>query len=120
MEEVFQHLLSHKRPALDAGERERIRAELPAVRCRGFAYASMKSTPKVRSVAAPVLDRHGRPIATISINWVTGPDDDERAGTYAVLVVSATRELSCKLGLASKQVDTLLPLHEELVGTTGA
>ena len=48
------------------------------------------------------------------------PDDNERVETYAVLVVSATRELSCKLGLASEQVDTLLPLHEGPVGTTGA
>jgi hypothetical protein len=47
---------------------------------------------------------------------VTSLDDGERAATYAALVASAMRELSCKLGRASEQVDTLLPLLEGLVG----
>ncbi|MGW3347293.1 IclR family transcriptional regulator [Nonomuraea rubra] len=74
-----------------------LRADLAAVRRRGYARSQGERQPGAASVAAPVLDHHGRPAGVIS---VCGPLErlrgQERRCARALL--ETTRELSARMG----------------------
>jgi len=78
---------------------EHLMHELEVIRRRGYAIDKEENIEGVRCIGAPVFDRHGRPIAAISIS---GPAhrlvDEERLRRVSDSVVSAARELSRKLG----------------------
>jgi DNA-binding IclR family transcriptional regulator len=74
-----------------------LRAELVEIRERGYARSFAERQPGVASVAAPVFDHRGEPVAAIS---VCGPIERfrKRMESVAPLVVTATQELSRRLG----------------------
>lgn len=74
-----------------------LRRELDAIRSRGYAVSIEERQAGAGSIAAPVLDRDGRPIAAIS---VCGPVDRFRAqlDVIAPLVVEACADISRLLG----------------------
>lgn len=75
----------------------RLRAELAEIRARGYAVSYGERQEGAASVAAPVLDHEGMPVAVIS---VCGPVERFRAEveTAASLLTEATGQLSAKLG----------------------
>ncbi len=76
---------------------ERLRAELQQIRTRGYAVSFGERQAGAGSVAAPVLDHRGEPVAAVSI---CGPLERFQAGAEeaASLLVATTRELSHQLG----------------------
>lgn len=74
-----------------------LRTELEEIRARGFAVSRGERQSGAGSVAAPILDHHGYPVASMSL---CGPVErfqqcsEEAAG----LIVEATRRLSRQLG----------------------
>lgn len=74
-----------------------LRAELAAIRERGFARSFGERQAGAASVAAPVFDHRGSPVATIS---VCGPIERfrEHADRAAELLLPAVAELSRELG----------------------
>ena len=76
---------------------DKLRAELGRIRLQGFAVSLGERQHDAGSVAAPVLDHNGEPVAVMS---VCGPVDRFRnkIAPSAAAVVEATRALSAKLG----------------------
>jgi len=75
-----------------------LRAELDAVRWRGFAIDDEELEPGLRCVGAPVFDRLGRVVASVSLS---GPADrvrDDALNELAAVVVRAGRRASTVLG----------------------
>lgn len=72
-------------------------AQLDEIRRRGYATSNGERQLGASSVAAPVLDRHRRPLAVIS---VSGPEDRFRpsADRHAGTLLEATTTLSAALG----------------------
>ena len=79
---------------------EALRADLVLVRERGYAISLEERQAGAASVAAPILDRHGNPIAAISI---CGPVERfrEQLDTVSPLLLSVCRELSRQFGHAT-------------------
>ena len=76
------------------------RAELSAIRARGWAASVADREPGVASVSAPILDGSGRLLAAIS---VSGPIDrfgPEPGRRFAEAVVAAARDLERRAGLS--------------------
>jgi DNA-binding IclR family transcriptional regulator len=98
-DEVDQYLSSPLSPFTDTTliEPNRLRDDLAAVRVRGFATSAGERQAGAASVAAPVFDHRGRPVASIS---VCGPAErlapalDEAAR----LLLEATSRVSLRLG----------------------
>jgi DNA-binding IclR family transcriptional regulator len=75
------------------------RRELAAVRARGYGVDRGEAMHGVHCVAAPVLNRQGRPVAAIT---VTGPDDRLRKEDFAKIgawVKACARTISERTGL---------------------
>lgn len=79
---------------IDAG---RLNRELGQIRERGWAESSGERQPGAGSVAAPVLDHRGQPIAVLS---VCGPAERfaARASDCAARLLAVTRRLSATMG----------------------
>lgn len=72
----------------------KIRAELRAVRARGYAVSESQTTNGTRGVCVPVLDREGQPIAAIT---ATGPSfrmTDERTADCLAAVQRVVARLA--------------------------
>jgi DNA-binding IclR family transcriptional regulator len=78
-------------------DRAALEKELDLIRQRGYARSYGERQPGAASVAAPILDHEGRPVAAIS---VCGPFERfrRRADEAAVQLLAATRGLSGRLG----------------------
>ena len=83
---------------------DRLRNELTAIRERGYALSLEERQAGAGSVAAPILDRSGRPIAAIS---VCGPVERFRTQmeTIPPLLLAACREVSRQFGYRSDGSD---------------
>ncbi len=81
---------------------DKLRAELSRIRLQGFAVSLGERQHDAGSVAAPVLDHNGEPVAVMS---VCGPVDRFRnkIAPSAAAVVEAARALSAKLGAPSER-----------------
>lgn len=79
-------------------EPKTLRADLEVVRARGFASSEGERQEGAGSVAAPILDRDGLPVAVIS---VCGPIERFRAcmGEAARALLVQTHQLSRQLGM---------------------
>lgn len=79
----------------------KLRVELAAVRARGYAVSLEERQAGAASLAAPVLDRNGLPIAVIS---VCGPVERFRAqfDSAPSLLLSTSQELSYLLGFRNE------------------
>ncbi len=78
-------------------ETDRLRAELAEIRARGFALSLGERQSGAGSVAAPILDHTGHPVAAMSL---CGPVERFRGETKraAGLIVEASRRLSRQMG----------------------
>lgn len=76
---------------------EALRREVALVRARGFAVSRGERQPDAASVAAPILDANGRPVAVMS---VCGPIErfQRRADNAAGHLLEVTRSLSGAFG----------------------
>ena len=74
-----------------------LRDDLAGVRSRGFATSAGERQAGATSVAAPVFDHGGRPVASIS---VCGPAERlaAQADEAAALLLAATERISLRLG----------------------
>jgi DNA-binding IclR family transcriptional regulator len=79
-------------------ERVRFRAEMEAVRRRGYAVDNVENEDGIRCVGAPVRDHTGAVIAGISVSGPQYRMPMDHVGEFAVLVRKAADELSLRLG----------------------
>jgi DNA-binding IclR family transcriptional regulator len=77
---------------------QRIRAELAAVRERGYAYALGEIEEGLNAVAAPVRDAAGTVIAAVSISGPAYRVTADRIAALGALVVGAAAQISTRLG----------------------
>ncbi len=84
-----------------AAERKKLLDALASVRKDGYSSSLGDFTPGVGSFAAPVMDREGRPIASIGIS---GPEADVRAEarTLVALLPPAAEQISRMLKVKSR------------------
>lgn len=81
---------------------EKLRRELVKIRRQGYATSLGERQAGAGSVAAPILDRSGHPVAVMS---VCGPVErfSGEVKTLAPLLLTETRALSAKLGYAERE-----------------
>lgn len=78
-------------------DRDVLRAELAQIRDRGYSVSTGEMEPHLNGVAAPVLDRRGRPCAVVSL-W--GPHDrvpDGRFPELGALVREGAAEIAASI-----------------------
>ena len=100
LEEQERYLQDHELTAMTGTtitDPDRLRTELAAIRARGYAVSLEERQAGAASIAAPILDRDGRPIAAIS---VCGPVERFREQLESVppLLVGTCDELSRLFG----------------------
>jgi IclR family transcriptional regulator, acetate operon repressor len=98
-----KYLAAGELPALTertVTNQEALRRELAAVRGRGYAVSFGERQQGAGSVAAPIFNRQGEPVAVMS---VCGPAERfrESAGRVAALLLTETSALSRRLGYLS-------------------
>ena len=83
---------------------DQLREELRAIRTRGYAVSSGERQAGAGSIAAPVLDHRGAPVAAVS---VCGPLERFQEGVddIAALLVDTTTQLSHQLGYQPARPD---------------
>ena len=100
-DDVLQRVLERARKQTDGGsieDPELLQNSIALVREKGFAFARNEATEGVWEMAAPVLDAHGTPLASIgflSPSFRLAPDLQLRGGEY---VVRAARQAEAHLG----------------------
>ncbi len=82
---------------------ERLRAELAAIRQRGYATSFEETDRGAMGIAGPVYDHHGQPIAGIGIAAPLSRITRERVPEVAALVLEASHQLSARLGAPAVQ-----------------
>lgn len=96
--EVRAELL-HNADELDDETRSRIAAEIPEIQAQGFASSTREIVDHAWAIAAPVLNLHRQPIASVGIASPVNRHSDEIQQRFAALIVPAAREISNTLGL---------------------
>lgn len=81
--------------------KEALDAELSQIRTRGYAVSFQERSDGVVSVAAPVFDHFGNPIASINLSGPVTRINDEWLSVLADAVVGAGASLSHDLGYVS-------------------
>ncbi|TDE29626.1 IclR family transcriptional regulator [Nonomuraea mesophila] len=78
-------------------DKAKLRRELAAIRAAGYAQSFSERMSGAASVAAPVLDHHGRPLAVVS---VSGPAERfrEEVAYCAEVLLESTARLSAQMG----------------------
>jgi DNA-binding IclR family transcriptional regulator len=77
---------------------EDMRAELKAIRQRGYAVSYEETDFGAMGIAAPIYDHMGRPVAGLGIAAPVTRVPPERVEELAQQVLASSRELSLKLG----------------------
>ena len=94
---------------------EAFRAELAAIRQRGYATDHGESTLGIECLAAPVLDVHGDTIAAISISVPEPRFGPERRPDLLATLLDGVRTLSLRLGCPPATIDQVLaPARTEM------
>ncbi|MFI6480943.1 IclR family transcriptional regulator [Nonomuraea sp. NPDC050663] len=88
-------------------DHDRLRTELALIRRRGYAMSISERQSGAASVAAPILDHHGRPAAVVS---VCGPAERfiGEADACAAALLEASDRLSAQLGFRKESPDAPL------------
>lgn len=76
--------------------------ELGTVRSQGYAFDEVEHEEGIRCVAAPIYDRKGRVIASISISGATIYINEERMAVLTDEVVKTAMEISYQFGYEKK------------------
>jgi DNA-binding IclR family transcriptional regulator len=76
---------------------DKLRAELAAIRERGYAIDNGEHQPGLRCIGAPIRDQHGRVIAGISISGPGWKIQPEHVPALAEIVVHNAKAISGKL-----------------------
>ncbi len=82
-------------------ERSVLLRHLTEARARGYVLDDEEMHEGIRSVGAPVRDRHGRVVAAISMAAPTLRMPDTRVAAVATAIVKAAAEISAELGAVS-------------------
>jgi IclR family acetate operon transcriptional repressor len=86
---------------------KRLRADLAAIRARGYAIDDEEHAIGLRCVAAPVFDEHGAPAAGLSLSGPSARVTPERLPALGALAASIAGELSHATGgIASTETKT--------------
>jgi DNA-binding IclR family transcriptional regulator len=80
----------------------RLRQELAHVRMQGYAVDNMEHQPDVRCVAAPVYDRLGRVVASLSLSGPATRIPKEAIPHLAARVQEVASKLSARLGFTGR------------------
>jgi DNA-binding IclR family transcriptional regulator len=80
--------------------RSQLRARLAEIRARGWDHTESQYLPDTWAVAAPVLDAHHRPAASLAIAGVLRPERKPPVADLARRLLEATRTISSKLGFS--------------------
>lgn len=80
---------------------EKLLQELAAVRERGVAFAYQELYEGVIGIGAPIFDREGVPVGSVSIAVPFIRVNDQSRPHLEVVVLSAARKLSAQLGFCS-------------------
>ncbi|MEU6711735.1 IclR family transcriptional regulator [Nonomuraea sp. NPDC046802] len=83
-------------------DHERLRAELAAVRRRGYAVDDRENEPEVRCVGAPIFNHNDAVTAAISVSGLTSRITAARVRELGPLVAEAASRISRKLGSPSR------------------
>lgn len=107
---LFAHLpVAERARALDGGalpaltpntirEPEALRRELDLVKARGYALSVDEQTPGVSAVAAPILDREGRPLGALSVSGPSYRLPSDRLHPFGRDLIEAARRASGNAG----------------------
>ncbi|NPV51967.1 MAG: IclR family transcriptional regulator [Firmicutes bacterium] len=79
-------------------DKEVLTKELDDIRSRGYAVDNMEHEVGVRCIAAPIWDRTGKVVASLSVSGPSIRITEERIPELARLVVSTTKDISAELG----------------------
>jgi DNA-binding IclR family transcriptional regulator len=89
---VIRELKLEKHTARSITTRKGLLEECRKIRAAGFAVDEGEHFEGIHCVAAPVLDRHGYPVAAITIAGPSARIQTERFSEYGAVMVSAARE----------------------------
>lgn len=87
-----------KRTATTITSSRKLRAELAAIRARGFAIDDCENEADIRCAAAAIIDHLGRPSAAISVAGPRSRVSHQRAYELGAVVVDAAATISRALG----------------------
>lgn len=96
-------------PELDDGIRSRIAAEISEIQAQGFACSARELVDHAWAIAAPVLNLHRQPIASVSIASPVTRHSETIQQRFAALIVPAAREISKSLGIRALRSPLTLP-----------
>lgn len=78
--------------------KKRLWKEIEKIRSLGYAIDDMEHEEHLRCVGAPIRNQHGEVFASISISGPTQRNTDQKIHQFAPLLISATDDISRKLG----------------------
>ncbi len=80
--------------------------DLARARRRGYALDDREDEPEGRCVAAPLLDRQGRPVASMGLAGTISQIEEPRIASLGQLVAQYAGELSRRLGYVGERAGT--------------
>lgn len=75
-----------------------LRADLAAIRARGYAVDDIENEPDIRCVAAPIFDHDGAVTSAVSVSAPAGRISPGQVPDLGALVIAAADEISRRLG----------------------
>ncbi|MGN9838914.1 IclR family transcriptional regulator [Nonomuraea sp. H19] len=97
-DEAIAELVLEPRTKHTITDPERLRAELAAIRRRGYAVDDRENEPEVRCVAAPIFNHNDAVSAAISVSGLTSRITAARVRELGPVVAGAAARISRKLG----------------------
>ncbi len=79
--------------------------ELEKVRKQGFALDNEESFPGIRCVAAPIFDRRGKVVASLSVTAPKQRMRQERMKEVKKLVIETSRSISRRIGMSESETE---------------
>lgn len=113
VEEIWKRGLP-KRTANTLTSLKKFKAELAAIRARGFAVDREEDEVGGRCVAAPIFDASGTVVASIGVSGIVQQIPDRRIGPLGELLRSRAEELSSRLGFSPQAKHLAVPRNPPL------